>query len=218
MIDPNDTLASLARTIPSATPVFHRYHFDFCCGGTATLAEACAAGGLVTDAVAAEIEAATRRPEIRWDERSPAEIIEHILDFYHAPLRPEIARLRDLARKVETVHAGNPSCPRGLAAHLSVMADAIEEHLAKEEQILFPMILSGNLGFVRMPIQVMFREHDDHGAALRRTRDLTEDFTLPEADCTSWAALYLGLEQLERDLMDHIHLENNVLFPMVLNG
>src|SRR5262245_3173647 len=99
MVDLNETLAKLARTIPAATPVFHRYHFDFCCGGSVTLADACAEHGVEATAVAAEIDAAAQRPETRWDDRSPAELIQHILDFYHAPLRPEIARLRDLARK-----------------------------------------------------------------------------------------------------------------------
>lgn len=219
MIQQTDRLSDLARTLPVASRVFHRHRLDFCCGGLRTLQEACREVNLPVQNLIAEIEAELQvaGPAERWDERQPEEIVQHILSTYHAPLRPEIARLLELARKVEQVHADKETCPRGLAAHLAQMAIAVDEHLGKEEQILFPMILSGNWTFARMPIQVMLQEHDDHAASLRRTRQLTADFTLPAEACSTWRALYLGLEQLERDLMDHIHLENNVLFVQVLN-
>jgi len=221
MAKQTDTLRDLARTVPAASRVFHRYRLDFCCGGARPLGDVCAERGLDADTVLAQIESESRQQVdgfTRWDERSPGELVQHILETYHAPLRPEIARLRDMALKVESVHAEKQSCPRGLAAHIEQMAQAVDDHLTKEEQILFPMILTGNHGHVRMPIQVMLQEHDDHADALRRTRALTQDLVAPEEACTTWRALYLGLEQLERDLMDHIHLENNVLFPMVLNS
>ena len=215
-----DTLRDLARTLPAASRVFHTHRLDFCCGGGRPLADVCSEKGLDAEAILAQIESESRgvASAIRWDERPAAELVQHILDTYHAPLRPEIARLLGMALKVEDVHADKPTCPRGLAAHLEQVAQAVEDHLAKEEMILFPMIVSGNTGFARMPIQVMLQEHDDHAEALRRTRALTADLVAPAEACTTWRALYLGLAQLERDLMDHIHLENNVLFPMVLNA
>ena len=217
---PTDTLRDLARTLPAASRVFHQHRLDFCCGGGRPLSDVCSERGLDAAAILSLIESASRDGgnSTRWDQRPPADVVQHILDVYHAPLRPEIARLRDMARKVEDVHAEKATCPRGLAAHLEQMVGAVEDHLAQEEKILYPMIVSGNTDFVRMPIQVMLQEHDDHAEALRRTRSLTADLVAPEEACTTWRALYLGLEQLERDLMDHIHLENNVLFPMVLNG
>ncbi|MEW6271874.1 MAG: hemerythrin domain-containing protein [Thermodesulfobacteriota bacterium] len=115
------------------------------------------------------------------------------------------------------MHGAKPSCPRGLAAHLATMSEEVEGHLAKEEQVLFPLIVAGVGERARMPMHVMMLEHEDHGESLRRTRELTANLVPPPEACTSWRALYLGLEQLEAELFEHIHLENNVLFPRVLN-
>jgi regulator of cell morphogenesis and NO signaling len=218
MIQSTATLAQLARNIPAASRVFHRHQLDFCCAGQRTLADACAAAGLDVSVVATEIETerATAAATVRWDELGPKALVQHILDTYHQPLRPELQRLHEMARKVEAVHCSKASCPTGLADHLHFMIGAVEDHLQKEEQILFPMIVEGNGQFARMPIQVMVKEHDDHGGSLRKTRGLTNDLQLPTDACTTWHALYAGLEAFESDLMDHIHLENNVLFPMVL--
>lgn len=144
--------------------------------------------------------------------------MEHILETYHAPLRPELARLQQMAARVEKVHGDKPECPRGLAAHLLDIVEEVESHLAKEEQILFPMILAGQGRAAFGPVTVMSREHDDHADNLRKTRELTGDLVPPSCACTTWRALYLGLEQLEVDLMEHIHLENNILFPRALEG
>lgn len=218
MIQSTATLAQLARTIPAASRVFHRHHLDFCCAGQRTLSDACTAAGLDAERVASEIETEhhTAPPSAPWDELGPKALVQYILDIYHAPLRPELQRLQAMAAKVEAVHAKKSSCPAGLAGHLQFMVGAVEDHLLKEEQILFPMILEGKGAFAGMPIQVMVQEHDDHGESLRKTRRLTNDLQLPADACTTWHALYAGLETLERDLMDHIHLENNVLFPMAL--
>jgi regulator of cell morphogenesis and NO signaling len=151
-------------------------------------------------------------------ERSLEEIVEYVLARYHAPLRVELPQLVETARRVEQVHAEKPDCPRGLADLLTEMRDAVESHLAKEEQILFPLILAGRGPMAHMPVQVMVQEHEDHGQTLRRLRELTGDFAIPEHACASWRGLYLALAQLEIELMDHIHLENNILFPRALAG
>jgi regulator of cell morphogenesis and NO signaling len=90
------------------------------------------------------------------------------------------------------------------------------DHLAKEEQVLFPLIRSGQGRLAAGPAHAMEREHQDHGRNLARMRDLTNDLTPPQEACTTWRALYLRLESLENELMEHIHLENNVLFPRAL--
>jgi regulator of cell morphogenesis and NO signaling len=124
----------------------------------------------------------------------------------------------ELARRVEKVHAGKPECPAGLADHLEAMGPFVADHLGKEEELLFPLILSGHGRHATMPVQVMMREHDDHGEGLRRIRELTNDLRLPEGACATWRELYRALAQLETELMEHIHLENNVLFPRALVG
>jgi regulator of cell morphogenesis and NO signaling len=212
------TLADLAVTHPAASRVFHRHGLDFCCHGRRPLAEACAERGLVVEEVVAEIADAqsTNDGLPRWDERPIPELVRHIVDFFHLRLRAELPELVSLAAKVETRHAEKASCPRGLRAHLEGVHRAVLEHLAKEEQVLFPMILAGRATYAAGPIHAMESEHHDHGENLRKTRALTADLVAPEEACPTWRALYLRLGRLEAELMEHIHLENNVLFRRVL--
>lgn len=220
MIDANQTLSHVATTQPASTLVFLRHRLDFCCGGGQKLGDACRAAGLDLEKVIAEIDAegTARKPE-RWDTRPLPELLDFILTRYHEPLRSDLPALLEAARRVERVHAKKQSCPHGLAALLEQLDAEIRQHLAKEEQVLFPALRSGNGGAnVHMPIRVMMQEHDDHGASLRRLRGLATDFKPPPEACATWRALYAGLEKLESELMEHIHLENNVLFPHALNG
>jgi regulator of cell morphogenesis and NO signaling len=212
------TLADLAVVLPAASRVFHRHGLDFCCHGTRPLAEACAPRGLDPRAVLAEIDAEQRQAEggPRWDERPVAELATHIEAHYHARLRTELPELVALAAKVEGRHAEKASCPHGLRAHLEAVHQNVLEHLAKEERVLFPMIRAGRGRMARGPIQVMESEHQDHAADLRHTRELTAELSAPEEACPSWRALYLRLHAFEAELMEHIHLENNVLFRRVL--
>jgi regulator of cell morphogenesis and NO signaling len=218
-VSTESTLAEIATRIPGAARVLERHRLDFCCRGERTLAEACAERRVDAAAVAAEIAAAEPPADgIRWDAAPLAALVDHIVVRYHARLREDVPRLVALAEKVERVHAGKTTCPVGLAAHLAAVETAIAEHLAKEEQILFPMMLAGARAQAHMPIRVMLQEHDDHAASLARTRSLTADLTPPPEACTSWRALYAGLAELEAELHAHIHLENYVLFPRVLRG
>lgn len=219
-MDSGTTLAELATTHPAASRVFHLLGLDFCCGGRVPLAQACQERGLDMAAVIDAIEAEGRKaPDApRWDVRPIPELVSFIVDRYHARLRSELPELIALAAKVEDRHADKPSRPAGLQDHLQSVHQAVLSHLAKEEQILFPMIVSGMGQMAAGPIRVMEIEHDDHAKDLARTRALTADLTPPPEACTSWRALYLRLGELEADLMEHIHLENNVLFPRVLRG
>jgi len=216
-LDPSATLASLAIQIPAASRVFHRHRLDFCCGGQRSLESACLEKALDPLEVMAELEAESSQPEDKdWSTAPLAELVDEILVRFHEPLRAELPELLAMAKKVEAVHAAKAACPKGLAAHLTQILQNVELHLQKEEQILFPMIVAGSGAQAGGPVTVMEREHDEHGADLRRTRELTTDLVPPAEACTTWRALYLRLAQLERDLMDHIHLENNVLFPRAL--
>ncbi len=217
---PTETLAQIAIDRPQAPGVFIRHGLDFCCHGKRSLEEACAEQGLDPRAVLSEIDRAPpdAADETSWKDRPVADLVDHILERYHAPLRQDVAALITLAEKVEAVHGAKATCPHGLAAHLAHVAEELESHLGKEERILFPMIRAGHGAMARMPVNVMMQEHEDHGESLRRTRRLTDDLVIPPEACNSWRALYVGLERLERELMEHIHLENNVLFPRALNG
>jgi regulator of cell morphogenesis and NO signaling len=214
------TLADLAASRPAASRVFRRHRLDYCCGGRRPLDEACAERALDPAALLAEIENESVQPSDpeSFVDRTVSDIIPHIVVRYHEPLRAELPELIALASKVERVHGDKPSCPKGLADHLETMHADVLSHLAKEEQILFPMILAGGGPRAQGPIAVMLREHDDHGDNLRILRELAHDFEPPPEACTTWRALYLRLQELEGELMDHIALENNVLFPKALRG
>lgn len=219
-IGPDQTVGQLASTLPGASRVFHRRGLDFCCGGHVSLAEACADAGLDVASVIDEIQTEANRTGAfeRWDERPLPDVIDHVLEHFHEPHRQELPRLLAMARKVEQVHAQKSACPRGLAAHLERMGEEMELHMQKEEQVLFPLLRAGRGRVAAMPIQVMEQEHRDHGANLERLRQLTDDYTPPSEACGTWRALYLGLAELQRELMEHIHTENNILFPRALRG
>jgi regulator of cell morphogenesis and NO signaling len=153
-----------------------------------------------------------------WESQSPAVIIEFILTRYHEPLRRELPALVERAHAVETAEQQNPLCPKGLAEHLEQVRLAVESHLAKEEKILFPLILAGRGSLALMPIRVMMSEHDDHLQNLEQVRSLTHSFTLPATASPAWQELYRDLHRLEGELGAHIDLENNVLFTRVLGG
>jgi regulator of cell morphogenesis and NO signaling len=214
------TLADLAVTHPGAARVFYRNRLDFCCGGRRPLADACAERGLDMDQILAAIDAEDPLIEDapRWDARPLPELVQHIVTTYHDRLRRTLPDLLAMAAKVEAVHAEKTSCPKGLATHLRDVQEAVTDHLDKEERILFPMIVNGMGHRAAAPVHVMEMEHEHHKQNLLEIRRLTDELTPPDEACTTWRALYLGLQQLEQELMEHIHLENNVLFRRALAG
>jgi len=141
-------------------------------------------------------------------------VVEFILTRFHEPLRRDLPDLVERARQVEA--SPSEQRPVGLASHLEQVRLAVESHLTKEEKILFPLIAAGRGEHALMPIRVMMAEHEDHAQNLRRTRELTDDFTVPSGASALWRDLYRDLERLEADLDEHIDLENNVLFTRAL--
>jgi regulator of cell morphogenesis and NO signaling len=211
----DQSLGALARSIPGATQLFHEHKLDFCCGGKHSLREAAAGRGIDADGIAerlAVMQAETKSEALDWRTRSASELIAHILHRFHDRHREQLPELVRLARRVEEVHGDLPYCPRGLADHLATMRQELESHMQKEEQVLFPILQRGYTPALQVPVDVMRHEHDQHGEALQVLEALTHDITLPRGACNTWRALYLGLGALRTDLMEHIHLENNILF------
>ncbi len=217
MFHSTTTLAELAITNPGASRVFLKHGLDFCCHGRRPLEEACREKGLDPSAILHEISDEEANGNLAELARKPiAELADFIEGHYHKRLRAELPELIAMADKVERVHAEKLTCPRGLATHLRMIHEAILDHMAKEEQVLFPLIRSGNRHRAGAPIRVMEQEHEDHGRNLEYLRALTHEFVAPAEACATWKALYLRLHRLSDELMEHIHLENNVLFPRVL--
>ena len=214
------TLGDIAVQLPGATAVFRRLKLDFCCGGQLPLAQAVAAAGLDLDAVLAELSdlAQLQQPTDLPSTIEPSALIDHIIARYHNVHRGQLPELIRMAHRVEAVHRANPAVPAGLGDFLERMEQELTTHMHKEESILFPMLKLGGNPFVVHPIGMMRNEHVDHGVALEQLSALTNNATPPQGACNTWRALYGGIAQLSDDLMHHIHLENNLLFPHFETG
>lgn len=208
------TLSTLATDIPGATAVFRKYKLDFCCGGAVSLSEAAGAKGLDANTIASELAALA--PANVDAPREPAALIAHILTRYHEVHRRELPELIRLAKRVEAVHGARDDAPNGLAHLLQVVANELEMHMQKEENVLFPMMEEGGNSFIRHPIAAMRADHQDVGAQLKQLEAYVA--TTPEDACATWRALNAGVTKFADDLMNHVHLENNVLFPAFEHG
>jgi len=212
-------LGELALTIPRASALFRKYNLDFCCGGKQTLLRAATRQELDLDAIEAELTALADEPiEKEWRTAPLAEIIVHIIVRYHDRHREQLPELIYQATKVERVHADKPNVPKGLTKYLTMLHEELSSHMMKEEQILFPMIKQGMGSHATGPITVMESEHDEAGELLEVIKHTTNNVTPPPEACTTWKAMYNGINELIDDLMNHISLENNVLFPRALAG
>lgn len=223
---PQETVGSIVAGRPHTAQVFETFGIDYCCGGKRPLADACREKGLDLEEVARRLAEAPRAVDGEagpdWNTESLTRLVEHILSVHHVYTKEATRRLRPLMDKVHGVHGKTHPELAPLRRLVEALASELDGHLMKEEQILFPFILDMDgggsppvacFGTVASPINVMRMEHDGAGEMLRQMREVTCDYTLPEGACGSYRALYHGLEELERDLHRHIHLENNILFP-----
>jgi regulator of cell morphogenesis and NO signaling len=204
-------VGDIAASLPGATQVLRAHNIDYCCGGERSLAAAAAAQGQSL----AEIEGklAALAPAGAAAPQPTDELIDHILTRFHETHRRELPELIALADKVEQRHAAHPAVPRGLADALRETAAALDEHMQKEEQVLFPLMRSGGHPMIGAPISCMRGEHVMHGERLDHLEALAGGLALPVEACATWGALYAGLRKLIDDVHEHVHLENNVLFP-----
>ena len=207
--------------------VFAAYGIDFCCGGGRSLDDACKAAAAdprdVLLALAKADQRAGDEPDgTDWQSASLAALTAHITDTHHVYMKEALPRLAGLMTKVLEAHgARHPELAETAAVYAGLQAE-LEEHLLKEEQVLFPLIcrmeaageaVVFHCGSVQAPIGVMEHEHEHAGEALRRLRKLTDDYTPPADACMTYQALLDGLAAMEHDLHIHIHKENNILHP-----
>ncbi len=225
-IDPNTTLANLVTARPELAARLDDFGLDYCCGGHRSLGAAIAEAGIDPVAVSASLEATpVRHHEVAWD--GVDGLVDHLEATHHAYLRQALPRLVALADKVAGVHGDNHPELVGLAMLVKEIRDDLEPHLFKEEQVLFPMIRElataestpgFHCGSLSNPIGVMSAEHDNVGILLSRLRATTNAYRVPDDGCASYHALYQGLAELEADTHLHVHKENNLLFPAVMDA
>jgi len=211
MISQDATIRDIAVQRPGATAVFRRHKIDFCSDGDASLSQAALQRGLSVCELQAELNDLAVGP--RDLPTDPASLISHIISRYHEVHMAELPEALRLARRVEAVHRVKADCPHGLADHLALIFDELQGHQHKEEAVLFPMMRQGGGPMIRFPIERMLAEHVDVVEQLDELARLTTDFTPPQGACTTWRALYEMCRKLDEDLRDHMHIENDILFP-----
>lgn len=206
------SVGDIAAQLPGASGVFRRFGIDFCCQGHMPLADTAKRRGLDLG----ELETALGGLDSAAEPEAPREtdaLIDHIQARYHDVHRQQFPELIELSGKVESVHINHPKAPLGLAGALQQIREELEVHMKKEELTLFPAMRKQAADRLAVPIREMRHDHNEQATFLDRIARLTDNYTLPEDACRSWQALYAGAARLRVDLIEHIHLENNVLFP-----
>lgn len=223
------SVGQLVADRPARACIMEAYGIDYCCGGKATLEDACLKKGLSVDEVVDKLLAADLKEQIAaidWTKAKLEDLVDHIVSTYHQPLRQELARVALLSEKVARVHGDKHPEMTKVRDVFSHFRAQLELHMQKEEMILFPGIVSmektgspqifGCGGGIEHPIEMMSQEHDEAGEALCTLRQLTHDYTPPEDACSSFKVLLYSLAQIESEMHQHVHKENNILFPRAL--
>jgi regulator of cell morphogenesis and NO signaling len=227
------TVGQLVAERPARSRIFQSLGIDFCCGGKKPLADACAAKGLDAATVAKMIEAAEAHqgpgataagPIVDASAMTLAALCDNIERTHHAYLKAELPRLGAMWTRIAAVHGEHHPWAVEVRDVFRSLAEEMDAHMVKEERVLFPAVRAMDagqacdncFGTVVNPIRVMEHEHDNAGAALERMRGLSSNYTPPRGACNTFRAALDGLAQLEADMHQHVHKENNVLFPKAI--
>lgn len=224
----NKSVGSIVTDNFAAARVFKRYGIDFCCGGTMTLEDACRLAGVCAEDVVRDIESVVNEGSaaIPFDSWPTDLLIDYVLKIHHRGIRSKGPRLLADIEHVAAVHGDVHPELLQLKTLFAQSLDDLENHLQKEEQVLFPYCCrlieaqhSGgtaeamHCGTVANPIRVMHREHSDEGLRYKFIRNLMNDYAVPADACPSYRLMLEDLERFMDALFEHIHLENNILFP-----
>jgi len=230
MITQEQSVGEVAAISLGAVRVFENHGIDYCCGGKRPLGDVCREQNVDFATLQQQLETATRdngAPVKDWAKEPLRDLIHHIVTTHHEYLKLEMPRINDRMNKVLNAHGDkDPERLAELAKTYGGLYAELDQHMHKEEMVLFPAIeryeavVSQRLpapplpfGTFQNPVAMMEMEHDNAGEALRRIKELTNNYELPDYACPTYRALYQGFEEMESDLHQHIHLENNILFP-----
>ncbi|HET8617194.1 MAG TPA: iron-sulfur cluster repair di-iron protein [Actinomycetales bacterium] len=222
-VDASSTLSDLVTQDPRRARVLEKFELDYCCHGQRPLDEAATERGLDVDEVAAALDLGETASGTAPQQTAENAALAHdIVDTHHAYMWQEMPRLQALVDKVARVHGErHPELARVQVA-FSEAVTALDPHMTTEERVVFPAIsrlekaqLPPFGSFVE-PIAQLRAEHDAVGDLFKEIRSLTSGYVAPEDGCNSYRAMLAGLEEMELDLHEHIHKENNILFPRTL--
>ncbi len=231
----NKTLAQIVTDNHRAAAVLEKYHLDFCCKGKRTLAQACAEKQIAPEELVKELDTVFAGPPVTgqagfpFDKLTLQQLSDYIVDTHHAYVRKESVQLFAYLQKVATRHGErHPELYKIFELFASVKEE-LDMHMQKEEMILFPRFkelekfaeeepgkLNINIAYLQSPISVMEQEHDHAGTLLEEIRNLSGNYTPPADACTTYTLSFAALQAFELDLHQHVHLENNILFPKTL--
>ena len=229
-ITPETTVGEIVRAMPIRSRIFEKLGIDYCCGGKKPLNEVCRGKGLDAATVIAMLAALEGAPEsssANPDTMSLSELCDHIERAHHNYLREELPRLDFMSRKVAAVHGADEARLLEVRAIFEAFSVKMTSHTKEEEEIVFPKIRQlENAGQDKAEVasglkDILSRlesEHDGAGAALERFRELTDNYTPPADACNTYRALLDGLASIERDMHQHVHKENNILFPRAIEA
>ena len=202
---------------------------DYCCGGGKSLHEACLHADVPAEQILNRLRENSKHvssDEANWTSAPLSDLTRHIFERHHRYVREAIPRIRTLLDKVGAKHGERHPEITGIQTLFIEVGQEMIMHMQKEEQILFPYIdalararsAHGSVEppffqTVRNPIQAMMKEHDAAGELVKQIRKASSEYTAPADACTSYKALYQDLREFEADLHQHVHLENNILFP-----
>jgi regulator of cell morphogenesis and NO signaling len=227
---PQMSVGEIVARLPASARVFEKYRIDYCCQGNKPLGRACAEKEVDPEAVVRELsqiesdsrEASAATGEENWLETPLAELCDHIERRHQDYLRVELPRLTQLIDKVVAAHGASRPELAQVKSHFRLLRAELEPHMAKEEQVLFPAIraleqsnrmLRLPFGSLANPIRCMIHEHEGAGDEMAKVRELTGDYTPPAGACPTYRVMLDSLAAFELDLHQHVHKENQILFP-----
>lgn len=221
-------IGDIVAQFPKASDIFKSYKIDFCCNGQRPLKEAIQERNLDGEAILEQLNTlytqSLEKDEKNWSEVSYSELIDHIIQKHHRYLAEELPKLSPYVTKVLRVHGADH--PHLVQVHklFNALKTELEQHTIKEETYAFPLILQfektptpENSETMKQAIRELVDEHDVAGDMIKTIREITNDFPPPEDACRTYRLVYNRLEALEENLLEHIHLENNILFPRILH-
>ena len=219
----NETLASIVKQNHQTVKVLEKYSLDFCCKGKRTLAEACIEKQLPVQDIATELMNAERKNEkqMPFNEMNAEQLISYVLIHHHFYVKQSMPTIFFHIQKVASKHGDRFPYMRNVEQLFAEVMEEMTEHMIKEEKILFPRIKEleannnfTNPAFIENPIHVMEADHEHVGNLLYEIRNLTNNYIPPAGACTTFQVCLAELKEFEEDLHQHVHMENNILFPL----